>query len=102
MSSADRAAYSQAVVLLEPTGTALAFAASEYANAVKRRGGVSFSQVADYYLKRNPVHLKPKMVHEVVEEMLKLKRSDSLSRRSRLQCTDPPTDFRACPLNKST
>ena len=81
LTNSESAAYLRAVALLQPSGTSLEFAASEYASAIKRLGDVSLSQAVDSYLKRNPVHLKPKMVQEVVDEMLQMKRSDQLSAR---------------------
>ena len=81
LTNADSAAYSRAVALLKPVGAPLEFAASEYASAVKRLGAVSLSQAVDFYLKRHPVNLVPKMVKEVVDEILKMKRDDKLSWR---------------------
>ena len=85
LTNADSAAYLRATALLQPVGASLEFAASEYASAVKRLGAVSFSQAVDFYLKRHPVHLAPKMVREVVDELLKIKESDELSIRYRKQ-----------------
>jgi len=85
LTNADSAAYRRAIALLEPIGVALEFAASEYATAMKRLGGVSLSQVVDFYLKRHPVHVEPKMVRGVVDELLKLKESEQLSERYRKQ-----------------
>lgn len=85
LTNADSAAYLRALALLKPSGAALEFAASEYASAVKRLGAVSLSQAVDFYLKRHPVHLEPKLVREVVDEILKLKESDKLSVRYRKQ-----------------
>lgn len=73
LTNADSAAYRRAEALLEPVGAALEFAASEYASAVKRLVAVSLSQAVDFYLKRYPVHMEPKMVRAVVDELLKLK-----------------------------
>lgn len=85
LTNADSAAYRRAVALLEPVGAALEFAASEYASAVKRLGAVSLSQAVDFYLKRHPVHMEPKMVRAVVDDLLKLKESEQLSVRYRKQ-----------------
>jgi len=81
LTNADSAAYNRAIALLRPSGAALEFAASEYANAVKRLGAVSLSQAVDFYLKRHPVHLQPKTVREVVDELFKTKAADKLSPR---------------------
>ena len=57
----------------------LELAASEYASAVKRLGAVSLSQAVDFYLKRHPTNLVPKMVEELsADEMINLKRADQL------------------------
>lgn len=85
LTNADSAAYLRATALLQPVGAPLEFVASEYVSAVKRLGAVSLSQAVDYYLKRHPVQLAPKMVREVVDEILKLKESDKLSIRYRKQ-----------------
>jgi integrase len=85
LTNADSAAYLRAIALLKPCGAALEFAASEYASAVKRLGAVSLSQAVDFYLKRHPVHMEPKMVRAVVDELLKLKESEQLSVRYRKQ-----------------
>ena len=81
LTNEDSAAYLRAIALLKPSGTPLEFAAAEYAAAIKRLGPVSLSQAVDFYLKRHPVHLEPKMVPEVVEEMINLKKADQLSER---------------------
>jgi len=81
LTNAESAAFSRAVALLEPVGAPLELAASEYASAVKRLGAVSLSQAVDFYLKRHPTTLVSKMVGEVAEEMVKLKRADRLSER---------------------
>lgn len=47
--------------ILEPTVTAPEFVADEYDSAVKRLGGVSLSQVVDFYIKRRPAHVEPVM-----------------------------------------
>lgn len=85
LTNADSAAYLRAVALLEPLGVPLEFAASEYAAAVKRLGGVSLSQVVDFYLKRHPVNIGAVMVRQAVDELLKLKESEQLSERYRKQ-----------------
>ncbi len=85
LTDADSAAYRRAEALLEPVGAALEFAASEYASAVKRLVAVSLSQAVDFHLKRHPVHMEPKMVRAVVDELLKLKESEQLSVRYRKQ-----------------
>jgi integrase len=81
LTNADSAAYLRAVALLKPLGVPLEFAASEYASAIKRLGAVSLSQAVDFYLSRHPVNMVPKMVKQVVDEILELKRSDKLSTR---------------------
>jgi integrase len=81
LSCADRASYLRAIHLLQPIGASLELAAAEYAAAVTRLGAVSLSQAVDFYLKRHPVHIAPKMVKEVVDELLAVKREDKLSTR---------------------
>ena len=96
LTNADSAAYARAVALLEPVGAPLELAASEYANAVKRLGSVSLSQAVDYYLRRHPVHLVPKMVKEVADEMIQLKRADKLSERYVKQLEYAMNRFTGC------
>jgi integrase len=77
----ERASYQRAVALLEAIGVPLELAAAEYADARKRLGPVPLSRAVDYYMQRHPVHIEPKRVEEVVEELLKIKRDDKLSAR---------------------
>jgi len=81
LTNADSAAYNRAIDLLKPSGVALEFAASEYANAVKRLGKVSLTQAVDFYLKRNPLDRVSKTVPEVVTELISSKEADRLSDR---------------------
>ena len=81
MTNAQTASFFRAIELLKPAGVALELAASEYAAAVKRLGGVSLEKAVDCYLERNPADLLPKLVPEVAEELVKLKRADKLSER---------------------
>jgi integrase len=81
LTNADSAAYVRAIDLLKPSGVALEFAASEYANAVKRLGKVSLTQAVDFYLKRNPLDRVSKTVPEVVTELIASKEADRLSDR---------------------
>jgi len=85
LTNADSAAYRRAIALLEPIGVALEFAAADYATARKRLGPVSLSQAVDFFLKRHPADAQPIMVRQVVDELLKLKESEQLSRRYRKQ-----------------
>jgi integrase len=81
LTNADSAAYVRAIDLLKPSGVALEFAASEYANAVKRLGKVSLTRAVDFYLKRNPVDMVSKTVPQVVTELIASKEADRLSDR---------------------
>ncbi len=87
LTNADSAAYARAIDLLEPSGVALEFAASEYAAAIKRLGKVSLTQAVDFYLKRNPVDRVSKMVPEVAAELIASKEADRLSERYIKQLT---------------
>ena len=87
LTNPDSAAYLRATALLKPSGTSLEFAASEYANAIKRLGAVSLSQAVDFYLQRHPVNLVSKLVREVADELIESKRADRLSERYILQLT---------------
>ncbi len=79
LTSADRSAYLRARQVLDPIGTHIENAAVEFAQAKQLLGEVPLLQAAQYYLKRHPVHIAPRPVVAVVEEMLKLKQSDGLS-----------------------
>lgn len=81
LTAAERMAAARALKLLSAVGVPLELAAAEYASAVKRLGTVSLSQAVDFYLKRHPVDMPAKMVKEVVDEMIQLKRADKLSDR---------------------
>ena len=81
LSSADRAAYQRARQVLDPIGVPIETASVEFASAKARLGSVPLSQAVDFYLKRHPKDLASKMVKEVADEMIKLKRADKLSER---------------------
>jgi integrase len=67
--------------ILAPYNARIDVAAEFYAECRKRRPEVTPMQILEYYEQRHPLHLKQKMVHEVVSEMLEVKRSDKLSER---------------------
>src|SRR5262245_54690516 len=50
LKSADKAAYQRALILLEPLGVSLEFAAAEYAHARQLLGNVPFSMVVEFFL----------------------------------------------------
>jgi integrase len=81
LTAPERVACARALDLLAPTGVPIEVAAGEYAQAVQRLGSVPLLRAVDDYLRRHPVDMVPKMVKEVADEMLKLKRSDKLSDR---------------------
>lgn len=79
LTSADRASYLRARQLLDPLGISLESAAAELAEAKKALGSVPLSRAAEYYLKRHPSNIKPRLVSDVVVELLVSKRGDGLS-----------------------
>jgi len=62
MTSADRSEYLRAKQLVDPTGVSLEMAASQFADGVQRLAGVPLAHAIDFYLKRNPINMVPKMV----------------------------------------
>ena len=76
----DRAAYSEAIRLLNPTGVALTTAVERYTRAHAALGGISLDNAVEFYLTRNPRRLERKSVKHVVEEMLRTKKSAGRSR----------------------
>jgi integrase len=67
--------------LLAPFNVPIDVAAAFYAECLKRRPGVPPMRILEFFEQKHPLHLQQKLVHEVVEEMLKVKRSDKLSER---------------------
>ena len=81
MSPADRASAAKVLGWLKPLGLSLELVVSEWLDARKRLGPVSLSRAVDSHLKRYPQNMPSKMVKEVVEEMIGIKRADKLSDR---------------------
>lgn len=79
LASADRAAYLRARQLLDGIGAHIENAAAEFVQAKKLLGAVPLLQAAEYYMKRHPSRIEPRPVMKIVDEMLKLKKSDGLS-----------------------
>jgi len=79
LASADRAAYLRARQLLDGIGAHIENVAAQYVQLKQLLGDVPPLQAAEYYVKRHPSRIAPIPVLEVVNEMLKLKRSDGLS-----------------------
>ena len=77
ISSADRAAYLRAKQLLGDTP--IEVAAAEYAQMKKLLGRTSPIRAAEDYVKQNPVEQEPKLVSEVIDELIKAKRGDGVS-----------------------
>ena len=74
MSPADRASAAKVLGWLKPLGLSLELVVSEWLDARKRLGPVSLSRAVDSHLKRYPQNMPSKMVKEVVEEMIGIKR----------------------------
>jgi integrase len=83
LSPADRASAAKVLTRLKPLGLSLELVVSDYLENWKRLGNgrVPLSRAVDFYRQRHPIDQKPKMVKEVVVELLALKRSDHLSDR---------------------
>lgn len=79
LTSADRAAYLRAKQLLDPLGIPLEAVAAEYCEAKKLISGVPLARAADFYLRHHPSNIKPRLVKDVVEELLASKEGDGLS-----------------------
>jgi integrase len=81
MSPADRASAAKVLGWLKPLGLSLELVVAEALDARKRLGPVTISRAVDSHLKRYPQNMPSKMVKEVVEEMIGIKRADKLSDR---------------------
>jgi integrase len=83
LSPADRVSAAKVLAKLKPLGLSLELVVSDYVENWMRlgKGRVPISRAVDFYKQRHPIDQKPKMVKEVVDELLALKRSDHLSDR---------------------
>ena len=83
--SADRAAYRRARELLDPLGVSLEVAAAEYAHIKRLLGKTPPTVAAEFYVRKHPTEIQPKLVKEVVAEFLTAKEADGCGARY-LQC----------------
>lgn len=83
--SADRAAYLRARELLDPVGASLEIAAAQYAHAIKLLGDIPLSVAVEYYVRKHPTRIEPRLVKDVVAEFLAAKEADGCGARY-LQC----------------
>ena len=81
MTPADRASAAKVLSWVKARGLSLELVVSECLHAKDRLGKVSISQCVDSHLKRFPQDMPSKLVKEVVNEMLDMKRADKLSDR---------------------
>jgi len=85
LTSADRAAYLRSRQILDPMGVPIEAAAAQFADARSRLGDVPLSHAVEFYLRRHPTKIEPRMVKDVVAELLATKEADGSSERY-LQC----------------
>ena len=69
----DAAAYGQAIEILRPTGTHLISAATRYAECFKILCGDRLLEACKDFARRNPTKREPRMVQQVVDELVELK-----------------------------
>jgi hypothetical protein len=81
LTSADRAAYLRARQVLEPLNAHIEVAAAQFADATSRLGDVPISHAVDFYLKRHHTKIEPRLVADIVAELISAKVSDGLSER---------------------
>lgn len=81
LTNKDRLVYQRALSLLAPIKTPLDVAASHFVEAVKILGADLVIEAARHYARQNLVKVVPKLVPEVVEELLAAKRADGCSER---------------------
>ncbi len=81
LKASERADYFHAIDLLKPTGQPLHVAVSHFAKAVEILGGDMVIAAAQDYVKRHMSKIKPRLVSEVVVEMLDEKRKQKRSDR---------------------
>ena len=81
MSPADRASAAKVLSWVKARGLSLELVVSECLDAKDRLGSVTISRAVDSYLKRFPSNMPSKLVKEVADEMIQMKRADKLSER---------------------
>jgi len=82
LSAAERVACGRAMELLAPTRVLIEVVAGEYAEAfAKLSGRTSLAAAVEFYVKRHPTRIQPRLVKDVVAELLEAKAADGLSTR---------------------
>ena len=78
--SADRAAYLRARELIAPLDMPLETVAAQFVEARGLLGDVPLSQAVEFFVRRHPGKIVPRTVNEVMEELLRAKEGDGLSK----------------------
>lgn len=81
ISRSDWACYLRAKQLSNAAGVPLDSLAAQFLEATQALGPIPLRQAVDYYLKKHPKNLQPKLVKDVISEMLEVKRQDGLNRK---------------------
>jgi integrase len=79
LSRADCACYLRARQLADSVGTPLEEVAAQFVTAKQALGPIPLRDAVEYFLKRNPRGITPRLVSEVISEMTASKRADALS-----------------------
>jgi hypothetical protein len=79
--SADKASYRRARELLDPLGISIEVAAAECAYLRKLLGDTPPTVAAEYFVRKHPTKIEPKLVKDVVDEFLAAKEADGCGER---------------------
>jgi integrase len=79
ISSADWACYIRAKQLADSISVPLDSVAAILVEATKRLGSIPLATAIEYFLKKHPKDLQPRLIQDVITEMLEFKRQDGLN-----------------------
>lgn len=79
LSSADWACYVRGKQLADSVNLPLESVAAQFVEATQALGATPLRQAVEYYLKKHPKDMQPRLISEVIAEMLEAKRQDGLN-----------------------
>ena len=79
ISSADSACYLRAKQLADSVNLPLETLAAQFVEAKQSLGPIPLRNAIEYYLKKHPKDMQPRLISEVIAEMLESKRQDGLN-----------------------
>jgi len=81
LTSADRASYLRGRAILDPLGISIEMAAATIARLKQILGDTPPDVAAEYYKHKHPIKIPPRLVKDVVADLLAAKEADGLSER---------------------